>query len=106
MNIDGEYQTLALLSPPLDVRAVIAAAAASDGGLPLDAGAALPIPAYRFEALLGRARAIADDVTLLAAQVQTALERQDAEQLELLRNVQEKNLLDLTTETATCRSRS
>ena len=98
MNIDGEYQTLALLSPPLDVRAVIAAAAASGGGLPLDAGAALPIPAYRFEALLGRARAIAADVTQLAAQVQAALERQDAEQLELLRNVQEKNLLDLTTE--------
>ncbi|GLH79783.1 hypothetical protein SSBR45G_46920 [Bradyrhizobium sp. SSBR45G] len=101
MNINGEYQTLPLLAPPLDVRAVIAAAAAGGGGLPLDFGTAVPIPAYRFEALLARARAIAGDVAQLGAQVQSSLERQDAEQLELLRNVQEKNLLDLTTDIRT-----
>ena len=98
MNIDGEVRSLPLFSPPLDVRAVIAAAAAAEGGLPIDPGTAVPIPVYRFEALLARARSLAGEAAQLGAQAQSALEHQDAEALELLRNSQEKALLDLTSE--------
>lgn len=98
MNIDGVVTYLPLLAPPLDVRAVIAAAAAAGGALPIDFAATAPIPVYRFEALLGRARGLVSEVMQLGGQVQVALEHQDAEQLEILRNTHEKALLDLTTE--------
>ena len=96
MNIDGIRQLLALLAPPRNPMALIQAQAS---GLSMeDAIASLnaPVPAYRFTYMLEKARVFVGTVQSLGGALLSALEKKDGEELNLLRSVHERHILDMT----------
>ena len=98
LNLDGVKQALALFAPPLDPLALVRAFA-SGGGLAQalsDFNAA--VPHYRCTYMLGKARELVGRVTQLGGALLSALEKQDAEELNLLRNTQERGILEMTLE--------
>ncbi len=97
MNIKGIERPLALFAPPLDPRALIQSFAAGGGALGAAAPGATPVPAYRFTYLVAQARSLVSDVMQLGSSLLAALERRDAEQLEMLRVTQAAKLLNLLT---------
>jgi|GEM_PF-2233955 len=93
MNIDGKVRELALFSPPIDPALLVRATAM---GLDLSdvlADLAAPPPHYRFSYLLQRANDFCNEVKSLGSQLLTALEKKDAEELSLFRQVHEQNIL-------------
>ncbi len=97
MNIAGQARPLGLFAPPLDPLALIAARRAGAAGLPVAAHAQMPVPKYRFTALLERARGVTAAVSQLGSALLGALERKDSEALALLQSSQQRRLLELTT---------
>ena len=68
-------------------------------GAPIDAltaGLAAPVPTYRFDFVYRRATDLADQLKQLGADLLSAFERRDAEELNLLQNRQEAAVLELT----------
>ncbi|HEY1749693.1 MAG TPA: neuraminidase-like domain-containing protein [Caulobacteraceae bacterium] len=98
MNIDGVVRSLALFAPPIDVNALVRAAAA--GALSPTGGilAEPAVPYYRFEVMIEKARAAAAGVSQLGSALLAALEKQDAEELALISSAQEAAILRLTTQ--------
>jgi len=93
LDIEGLFQQLPLFEPPIDPALLVKATAA---GLDLssilsDMNASLPN--YRFQVLLQKANEICSDVKGLGNELLSALEKNDAEQLALLRSGHELNLL-------------
>lgn len=97
MNLAGQVRSLTLFAPPLNPRDLIQAARASGGSEQVSSQLNMPIPYYRFSALLERAKGLTAAVTQLGGQLLATLEKRDAEALALLRNSQEHTLLQLTT---------
>jgi hypothetical protein len=98
LNIEGVFRQLALFQPPLDVRALVRAAAAGGrdiGSLLADLNA--PVPHYRYGYLLERTREIIEQVKDFGAALLDALEKRDAERLTVLENTHERSILELTT---------
>jgi hypothetical protein len=96
MNIEGVVRQLALFEPPIDPSALVKAVA---GGV--DIGSALadlnaPLPLYRFNVLLQKTNEICNDVKALGSALLSALEKNDAEALSLLRQGQEIRVLEAT----------
>ncbi|WP_293129870.1 hypothetical protein [Okeania sp. SIO3I5] len=97
MNIEGVVRQLALFAPPIDPRALIRAAAAGGGGLSLASLFDAPIPYYRFSYLLQKAKELTTQLANLGAALLNALEKKDAEAINLLRISQEQSMLKLVT---------
>jgi len=95
LNIDGVKQALALFSPPIDVNALVAAFASGAGLSAALADFNAPVPHYRFMFMLSRARELTTRLTGLGGSLLAALEKKDAEELSLLRNTQERSILEL-----------
>jgi hypothetical protein len=98
LDIDGVFRRLPLFAPPIDPALLVGGRAA---GLSLDdilAGGAGSLPPYRFRYLIEKAKGYAATVQSFGAALLSALEKRDAETLTKLRNVQQKNLLAMTTE--------
>ncbi|WP_204151585.1 LamG-like jellyroll fold domain-containing protein [Leptolyngbya sp. CCY15150] len=98
LNIEGVFRQLALFQPPLDVRALVQAAATGGrdiGSLLADLN--VPVPHYRYSFMLERAKEMIGNVQTFGAALLDVLEKRDAEQLTMLENTHERNLLDLTT---------
>jgi hypothetical protein len=103
-TIDGVEQELPLFDPPIDPLLLIRAKAA---GLDLDsvvAAAALPpgggrLPTYRFTVTLQKAVELTAELSGLGAALLSALEKQDAEELALLRSRHEIVMSKLVRET-------
>jgi hypothetical protein len=96
MNIEGVVRQLALFEPPIDPGALVKAVA---GGV--DIGSALadlnaPLPLVRFNVLLQKTNEICNDVKALGSALLSALEKNDAEALSLLRQGQEIRVLEAT----------
>jgi hypothetical protein len=94
MNIEGVVRQLALFEPPIDPGALVKAVAAG-----IDISAALadlnaPLPLYRFHVLLQKANELCNDLRGLGAALLAALEKKDAEALNLLRQSHEVRLLE------------
>lgn len=92
LNIEGVYRELDLFEPPIDP-GLLARAKASG----LDLGAVLreasaSIPTYRFRYLYQRALELAGDVVALGAALLGAIERRDAEELQLIRAGHQRRL--------------
>lgn len=98
LDINGNYRQLALFEPPLDPMALVKAAAGSNNFLPSSSAAGKVTPPYRFSAALSRARMLTQSAMQFGGQLQAALERSDAEGLEVLRNTFEGQLLALNTQ--------
>lgn len=98
LDINGNYRQLALFEPPLDPMALVRAAAGSNNFLPPAGASSQVTPPYRFSAALTRARTVTQSAMQFGGQLQAALERGDAEGLEVLRNTFEGQLLALNTQ--------
>ncbi|MFL6139751.1 MAG: neuraminidase-like domain-containing protein [Frankiaceae bacterium] len=97
-DIDGVPRQLALLAPEIDPRLLVRARAA---GLSLDdvlSATNGDLPPYRFAYLIDRAKSHAAVVQSFGNALLAALEKKDAEELNRLRLVQQKNLLRLNTQ--------
>ena len=96
MNLAGQVRTLVLFAPPINPRELIQAARAN-GGSPGWPRFSVPIPYYRFASLIERAKGLTAAVCQLGGQLLSTLEKRDGEALALLRNSQEKTLLQMST---------
>ena len=101
MNIEGVERQLALFAPPIDPALLVRATAAG-----LDIGSVLndvtaPPPNYRFAVLSQKATELCNEVKSLGGALLAAMEKRDAEQLQLLRAGHETNLLKLVEEVRT-----
>ncbi len=93
MNIEGVVRQLSLFEPPIDPAALVKAVV---GGLDISSALAdlnAPLPLYRFNVLLQRAKEVCSDVRSLGGALLSALEKKDAEALGLLRQTVEIDLL-------------
>jgi len=93
MNIDGQRRSLALFAPPIDPALLVQAVA---GGLSIGdalADLAAPLPYYRFNYVVQKANDFCNEVKGLGSQLLTLLEKKDAEELGLFRQVHEQNIL-------------
>lgn len=93
MNIQGQVEQLPLFAAPIDPGLLVAAAAA---GVDLssvlgDMGAA--VPHYRFTYMFSKAMELCAEVRSLGGAMLSAMERQDAEDMALLRAGQELSVL-------------
>lgn len=98
LNIEGKFGQPALFDPALDPAEL--ARGRSSGLLNEDLISSLAqrIPIHRFSYLVARARSAATTVQTLGQLLLVALEKQNAEELSLLRSTHEKEMLELTTE--------
>ncbi len=101
LNLQGQPQPLPLYAPPINPLALIEAEAAGAGF----SAATPPAPVYRFAVYLQKAVQLTDDVRSYGALILSALEKQDAETLAVMRAGQELDiqtrLLDVKTEQVT-----
>ncbi len=95
LDIMGRFRRLPLFSPPIDP-ALLARAAASS----LDVGAIIsglnqPLPIVRFSFLVQKALEIAQEVKSLGNQLLSAMEKEDAEAMAILRAKHERAVLEM-----------
>ena len=94
MNLAGVVRQLPLFDPPIDPALLVEATAAG-----LDIGSVIndlsgPMPLYRFQVMLRRARAVCDEVKTLGSAMLAALEKRDAEGFSLLQAGHEQQVLE------------
>jgi hypothetical protein len=97
MNIKGVVRQLALFQPPIDPRQLIRAMAAGGDINRVTSQHAAPMLHYRFSTMIQQAKSVTSTLTQLGSALLSALEKKDAEQLNLLRSTHEKTILKLTT---------
>lgn len=100
LNIDGIFRQLALFQPPIDVRALVQAAAAGGrdiGSLLADLNVA--VPHYRYSFMLDRAKEMVGNAKDFGAALLSAIESRDGEDLAVLENTHARSLLNLLTRT-------
>lgn len=98
MNIEGIERQLPLFEPPIDPALLVRAAAA---GVDLDSvltDLATPLPRYRFDVMLGKAREVCDEVRGFGAALLSALEKKDGEALSSMRAEHEAALTTAVSE--------
>jgi hypothetical protein len=99
MDITGALRQLSLFAPPLDPMMLVEATAA---GLSLDdvlTATSGNVPPYRFIYLIDKAKQYASQVQGFGGALFSAIEKRDAQQLEVLRVTQQQNILTMTTAT-------
>jgi hypothetical protein len=95
LNLQGVFRRLPLYEPPIDPALLVRAAASGLDVSAIVSGLNQPLPLVRFQLLVGKATEICQEVKSLGANVLTAIEKQDNEQLALLRAQHENNILGL-----------
>ncbi|ABE54975.1 hypothetical protein Sden_1691 [Shewanella denitrificans OS217] len=98
LNMDGKKQPLPLFQPPIDPMALVNAVAA--GGSIGEALGLLytQVPHYRFSYMLDKAKAYTDKLSQFGADLLGAIEKKEAEELEMLHNQQEATILGLNSQ--------
>jgi hypothetical protein len=99
MNIHGVVRQLPLFDPPLDPGMLVKAAAAGIDVSSIVAGLHQPPSPVRARKLLDKAIGLASELRGYGQAVSSALERQDAEELSLLRQRHETRLAELGRDT-------
>ncbi|MCP4423283.1 MAG: hypothetical protein GY803_02195, partial [Chloroflexi bacterium] len=97
MNIEGIVRQLALFQPAIDPMQLVKAAAAGNNVLAAATHDASTMPHYRFSVILAQAKNIVAILTQFGNSLLSALEKQDAESIALLRSTHEQAILKLTT---------
>ena len=95
LNFRGIFRQLPLFDPPIDPGKLAAAAAAGVDISAIVTGANMPLPNVRFSFLLQKALAACQEAKSLGSQLLSALEKDDSEQLTLIRSRHEKEILTL-----------
>lgn len=99
MNLAGVVRQLPFYQPPIDPNALVAAVARNGGQLPeVVDHSPTAAPNYRFRTMLERAKSLTQTLIGFGGALLSALEKKDAEALALLQNVQERAVLNLTTQ--------
>ena len=93
MNIQGVVEQLPLFSPPISPALLVAAAAAGVDLSSVLSNTNAGTSFYRFKIMIQKALELCAEVKSLGAAMLSALEKQDAEALALLRATQESNVL-------------
>jgi hypothetical protein len=95
MNIEGVVRILALFEPPLNPLDLAKAAAAGNNLPRLGSNGKAPASVYRFQYLIERAKELSNNLIQLGSSLLSALEKNDAEQLNLLHNTQERFIMNM-----------
>jgi hypothetical protein len=96
LTLAGVKSERSLYDPPIDPMDLVRAAAGGRDISSVLTEVFRPVPHYRFTHLIEKARSLAAQVQQLGAALLGALEKQDAEQLALLRSTHERKILELT----------
>lgn len=94
MNIDGQVRQLPLFEPPIDPALLVRATAAGISVSAALGDAEATLPSYRFAVMVQKAIELCGHVRALGSELLAAVEKQDAEQIALLRSGQEVALLN------------
>jgi hypothetical protein len=95
LNIQGVFQQLPLYEPPIDPALLVRAAASGLDVSAVVSGLNQPLPLVRFPVLIARAVELAQIVSSIGGGLQAVIEKQDSENLALLRAQQEKAVIQL-----------
>jgi hypothetical protein len=93
MNIQGVVQQLPLFAPPISPALLVAAQAAGVDLSSVLSNINAATPCYRFSVMVQKALELCEEVRSLGTALLSALEKQDAEALSLLRATQETQVL-------------
>lgn len=99
MNIYGESRSLSLYELPIDPMDLIRIFSASGGknvSTKVLSSASVKIPEYRFNLMMNQAKNVTASLVQLGNSLLSALEKKDAEHLNLLKQTQEQSILNLT----------
>lgn len=95
MNIEGIERQLPLFEPPIDPALLVRATAAGLDLATVLSDLQAPLPLYRFNVMMQKSLELCSEVRALGDALLSALEKQDAEQLSLLRSSHEIQMLKL-----------
>ncbi|MEL7145506.1 MAG: neuraminidase-like domain-containing protein, partial [Bacteroidota bacterium] len=95
MNIKGVFRALSLYEPAIDPMQLVRAVANGQSPSQFLAERHTDILPYRFEHLLERAKSLTSNVIQLGGALLSALEKQDAEKLSVIRQSHERNNLNM-----------
>jgi len=95
-NIEGIERQLPLFEPPIDPALLVKATAAGLDISTILADLSAPLPLYRFSVMLQKAVEVCAELKALGAALLASLEKNDAEELSLLRSSHEVELLRLS----------
>jgi hypothetical protein len=95
LNLQGIFQHLPLFDPPIDPAMLVRAAAAGLDVSAIVSGLNQPLPLVRFRLLVDKATEICREVVALGANLLAAIEKQDNENLALLRAQHESTMTNL-----------
>jgi hypothetical protein len=95
MNIQGVVRQLPLFEPPIDPGLLVKAAAAGIDLATVIDDINVDLPFYRFQVILQTANELCNDVKSLGANLLSALEKGDAEELALIRSGHESKMIQL-----------
>lgn len=96
MNIEGVVRQLALFQPPIDPSKLVQALASGGSVAGAAAQAIAAVPHHRFSVMLRHARSMTETVIQLGGALLSALEKEDAEALNLLHTTEEQAILKLS----------
>lgn len=96
LNLQGLFRQLPLFEPPIDPALLARAAAAGLDVGAVVAGVNQPLPLVRFAGLVRKASEICQEVKSLGSSLLSAIEKEDAEALQILRARHEQAILDMT----------
>lgn len=99
MNIEGVVRSLALFEPPIDPGVLVRAAAAGLDVAAIVGAVNTPVSSVRGSVLLAKAQDVAAQVAGLGQALLSAIEKQEAEHVALLRQQQDLAMTDLVRET-------
>lgn len=95
LNLQGVFRQLPLFEPPIDPALLAKATAAGLDIGAIIAGLHQPMPIVRFAVLAAKASELAQEVKQLGAHMLSAIEKEDAESLSVLRAQHERAILGL-----------
>ncbi|MBX6421972.1 hypothetical protein [Thermosulfurimonas sp. F29] len=95
LDIMGRFRRLPLFSPPIDPALLARAAAAGLNVGAIISGLDQPLPLVRFSFLVQKALEIAQEVKSLGSQLLSAMEKEDAEAMAILRAKHERAVLEM-----------
>ena len=96
LNIEGVKQPLPLFQPPIDPMQLVNAVAAGGSLQAALEGMNMPVPHYRFNFMLNKAREIVGKASQLGNELLGAIEKKDAEELSQMQTKHESQILEMT----------
>jgi hypothetical protein len=94
LNVRGVFRQLPLFEPPIDPALLARATSAGVDVAAVVAGVNQPLPLVRFSFLVQKASEMCQEVKALGASLLSAMEKKDAEALQILRAQHERSVLE------------